>query len=199
MPSSIEFSEASFEELRGLLARRPVGIADITELEGFLTAAVIGPETLLPSTWLPRAWGTRLPSFPSVESFTRYMELVLAYYNDVVAWFEQEPDAFEPTFYERRVAGQRYVIVDEWCRGFMKGVRLGGSPWRPLKEQRPELLEPIWLFGTPAGLKRIDAEGGPAMHRMWSGKIAPAVRGIHRYWLPQRAAARLLIGGQTRH
>jgi uncharacterized protein len=55
------FSDAAHRQLDEWLARRSQGITDIVELEGFLTAIVIGPNTLLPTLWLPKVWGGKQP------------------------------------------------------------------------------------------------------------------------------------------
>ena len=57
----------------------------------------------------------------------RIMALVLAYYNDIVQWFEQHPERFQPTFYESKFEGKRVIVVDEWCYGFLKGMRLDAA------------------------------------------------------------------------
>lgn len=44
-------SDQDFEVLDEWLLRRGKGITDIVELEGFLTAIVIGPSTVSPSQW----------------------------------------------------------------------------------------------------------------------------------------------------
>ena len=36
---------------------RDEGILDISELDGFFTAIVSGPVTVLPSQWIPQVWG----------------------------------------------------------------------------------------------------------------------------------------------
>jgi uncharacterized protein len=170
------FSDADHQRLDEWLARRSTGITDIVELEGFLTAIVIGPNTLLPTLWLPKVWGGKQPRFKDLDELNAFVALVMGYYNDIVAWFEQEPERFEPTFYERKVEGKRILIVDEWCFGFLKGMRLDASAWKPLKHSRPELVKPIALFGSPAGWKELKAGGDAKMHKTWSPKIAPAVR-----------------------
>lgn len=113
---------------------------------------------------------------------------ITGFYNDIARWFQHDPGHFEPTFYERRVKGKRIFIVDEWCRGFMKGARLNSTDGKPLKRDRPELLRPMELFGTTAGFRELEAGGEDVMHVKWSPKITPAVRAIHAYWLPQRHA-----------
>lgn len=182
------FSDEDFDLLEAWLERRGKGILDIVELEGFLTAVAIGPVTLMPSRWLPRVLGGRNSGFRTKQEFNEFLRLVMGFYNHIIMWFQHDPENFEPTFYERRVKGKRIFVVDEWCWGFMKGVRLNSADWKPLKKDRPELLKPIQLFGTTAGFRELDAGGAVPMHAKWSPQITPAVRAIHAYWLPKRLA-----------
>ena len=39
------------------------GVLDVSELDGFLTAVVSGPVTVLPSRWLPAVWGDFEPTW----------------------------------------------------------------------------------------------------------------------------------------
>ena len=121
------FSEDDFAALDEWLARRRVGICDISELEGFLVALVIGPNTVQPMTWLPKVWGGRKPQFRDAEEFNRFVALVMGYYNDLVLWFEHVPGRFRPTLYETKYEGRRIQIVDEWCVGFLKWMRLDAA------------------------------------------------------------------------
>ena len=180
------FSQDHFETLADWLTRRATSIFDIVELEGFLTAIVIGPNTLSPVKWLPKVWGGKAPKFKDLEEMNKFIALVMSYYNSIVAVFESEPGQFEPTFYEREVGGKKIVIVDEWCTGFLKGMRLDAPGWKLLKRERPELLKPMELFGTPAGWRELKGGGDERMHATWSPRIAPAVRDIYAYWLPHR-------------
>jgi uncharacterized protein len=185
----VPMSDEAYEELSEWLQRRHTGITDIVELEGFLTAIVIAPNALSPMTWLPKVWGGKAPKFRDIDELNRFIGRVVGLYNHVALCFEQAPEQFRPTFYESRVSGKRVFIVDEWCFGFVKGMRHGGSEWNPLKKERPDLLKPILLFGTPVGWKELDAGGADVMHKKWSKKIEPAVRAIHQYWLPRRMMA----------
>lgn len=182
------FSDADFETLDAWLLRRGKGICEIVELEGFLTSVVIGPNTLSPLKWLPEVWGGKQPRFRDLEEMNRFTGLVMGFYNDIALAFEYAPQKFTPTFYERKVDGKRVRIVDEWCFGFMKGMRLDIAGWKPLMRERPDLLKPLQLFGTRAGWRELEAGGEVKMHRIWSTKITPAVREIHRFWIPHRRA-----------
>ena len=129
----------------------------------------------------------------------RFVALVMGLYNDIAFTFDQAPQTFRPTFYETKFEGRRVVIVDEWCWGFLKGMRLDARGWNPLKRERPELLKPIELFGSPAGWKECEVGGDEKMHRRWSPKVAPAVRAIHAYWIPHRIVQHRVALGEKTH
>lgn len=192
-------SDDEFEELDAWLERRSTGICDIVELEGFLTAIVIGPNTVSPNLWLPKVWGGRAPKFKDLAEMNHFIALVMGLHNDLVLIFDQAPEQFLPTFYESKVEGRRVQIVDEWCVGFLKGMRLDPAGWKPLKREQPELLKPIELFGSKAGWRELKAGGDEKMHRRWSPKIAPAVREIHAYWIPHRIAQHRQLRGDPLH
>jgi len=192
-------SNDPFDELADWLTLRRTGITDVVELEGFLTALVVGPNTLSPTLWLPKVWGGRTPKFKDVAELNRFMALVIALYNEIALTFDQAPQTFRPTFYESKLEKRRVVIVDEWCSGFLKGMRLDAQGWKPLKRDRPELLKPIELFGSPAGWKECEAGGEEKMHRRWSPKVTPAIKAIHAYWIPHRIAQHRQLQGEKVH
>jgi uncharacterized protein len=198
-PTGTLFSEAHFEQLDAWLRKRAKGICDIVTLEGFVTAILIGPNTISPNLWLPKVWGKGKPQFKDLKDLNRFVGLVMGLYNEVAVCFAQDPASFEPSFYERPLNDKTVIIVDEWCDGFVKGMRIDSEGWKPLKRERPELLKPIELFGTPAGWRKLEAGGEAAMHATWSVRIAPAVRAIHAYWLPYRQAAQVMPGNASRH
>ncbi|MGO9632560.1 MAG: UPF0149 family protein [Steroidobacteraceae bacterium] len=198
-PLASPFTDEDFEQLAAWLERRRAGITDIVELEGFLTPIVIGPNTLSPNAWLPKVWGGKAPKFKDLEEMNHFIALVMGLYNDLVLIFDQAPAEFRPTFYESKVRGRRVQIVDEWCVGFLKGMRIDRAGWTPLKRERPELLKPIELFGSLAGWRELAAGGEEKMHRRWSPKITPAVRSIHAYWVPHRIAQERQLRGDSLH
>jgi yecA family protein len=94
-------------ELSDWLISRRTGITDVVELEGFLTALVIGPNTLSPTLWLPKVWGGRTPKFKDIAEMNRFVALVVGPYNDIALTFDQAPQTFRPTFYENKLEGAR--------------------------------------------------------------------------------------------
>jgi uncharacterized protein len=193
------FSEEDFEQLNAWLLKRARGICDIVTLEGFLTAILIGPNLISPNLWLPKIWGRGKPQFKDLEDLNRFVSLVMGLYNELAICFQQDPESFEPSFYESPLNDKTVIIVDEWCDGFVKGMRMDPDGWKPLKRAQPELLKPMELFGTRAGWRKVEAGGEAEMHATWSVRIAPAVRAIHAYWLPYRRAAQAMPGNAIRH
>jgi len=193
------FSDDDFEQLDAWLLKRARGICDIVTLEGFLTAIVIGPNAISPMLWLPKVWGKGKPQFKDLEELNRFVALVMGFYNEIAGCFEQDPDAFEPSFYERPFNDKTVIIVDEWCDGFIKGMRVDSEGWKRLRRERADLLKPMELFGTRAGWRKLEAGGEAAMHATWSVRIAPAVRGIYAYWLPYRRAMLATSENAIRH
>jgi len=174
-------------------------IQDIVELEGLLTALVIGPNLIPPPVWLPKVWGGHDPKFKDLEEVNHFVRLVMELHNELVFVFDQAPEKFRPTFYESKVDGRRVQIVDEWCLGFLKGMRVDATAWKPLKRERHEVLKPIEQFGSKAGWRELEAGGEERMHRRWSPQIAPYVRAIHAYWIPHRIAQHRKRSGDVLH
>ena len=84
-----------FDALNEWLIRRPAGPLDIVELEGFLTAIVIGPNLLMPNIWLPKVWGGKNPRFRDLDEMNRFTALVMNFSNEIAECFAGAPDRFE--------------------------------------------------------------------------------------------------------
>lgn len=161
------------------------GILDVSELDGFLTA-LSSPDVIVPSRWLPALWGAEEPIWKSAEQFQEIFGLIVRQQNAIVAALLHDPEAFEPMFGEREVAGKTYLIVDEWCHGYMRGVALDADGWSGGGTDVQELLRPIQLWGTEEGWKRIGAMSDAEQARE-RNEIPRSVRALYTHWLERRA------------
>jgi len=162
------------------------GIFVVSELDGFLTALVSGPNAIVPSTWLPAVWGVEEPAWESPDEFQEIFGLIVRHQNSIADMLLHDPQSFEPMFSERKVEGKTYLIVDEWCHGYMRGVALDADAWSASDADIEELLRPIQLWGTKEGWRRIDAMSDADQERERKA-IPQSVRTLHKYWLERRS------------
>lgn len=166
---------------------------DISTLNGFVTGLLIGPETIVPSRWIPEIFGVDSPDgmiWESEADTGRYMGLIFAYNNSLAELFDTQPASYKPLFHFRRVGDRESVSITQWCSGFMTAVELALDSWAPLieDEEAKELLFPLLLYGTDEG--RATLEKKPDFRNMspqeWFEAIPLMVQKIRRYWLPYR-------------
>lgn len=187
-------SDAEFDELDGLLlsADTPESCMDISMLDGFLSALLIGPNTLLPSRWLPEVWGDASTDFTNQAKAQRILELIMRHYNDRAGDLAEGVDLYDPAIYSREVEGKAVAIIDEWCTGFMRGVMLDAEAWDPLFQSQEDaaLLTPMILYGTESGQQQLAENPAlQARHQNIADAIGVCVIGIRDHWLPFRKTA----------
>jgi uncharacterized protein len=161
------------------------GIFDISGLDGFLTAVVSGPVTLLPSEWIPAIWGDFEPIWKADEEAEDILTLIVRHMNGIVWNLGESPDDFEPMFLENTVNRDAPLVVDEWCEGYVRGMALCAEAWDTAPPEIMELLKPILAFTEAASSAAHDLEDANEASGLRDA-IAPNARAIHAYWLAQR-------------
>lgn len=159
------------------------GILNVAELDGFLTAIASGPNAVMPSKWLPAVWGDFEPEWESQAEFEKVFNLLIRHMNEIVSMLLNSSEEFEPIFMEREVEGRKYLIVDEWCVGYLRGVALDEASWHA-DEIAPQ-LGVILLFGDEAGWAALDKMSSDEVEKQ-KALIPSAVRKIHAYWYARR-------------
>jgi uncharacterized protein len=103
----------------------------LSDLDGFLTGVVAGPELILPSEWLPVIWGGEEPEFETEDEMRTVLGTIMGRYNEIAACLNTDPDEFEPVFWE---GPEGEVIASDWAGGFLDAVALRPKAWEPLIE-----------------------------------------------------------------
>lgn len=166
----------------------------LSGLDGYLTAIVIGPKTVMPSLWLPGVWGPTeadAPEFESTEQAQRILTLIMRHMNGIVWSLQRNPDDFDPLFDSFKHPGKRreYVDGEAWAHGFMQGVALTRADWQPLfdDEAMVQTLHPIHLLGSDEVTDEEDAlTRTPAQREKITEAIPAAVATIYRFWRSRR-------------
>jgi uncharacterized protein len=187
---SLPLTDEEYEELDAFLLAQENddGIVCVSELDGFITAVVSGPEAIPPSQWLPVIWGgeDQSPDWQSEQEFQHIFSLLIRHMNSTAATLMEAPMEFGPCFLEHVEGDQQYLIVDEWCEGYMKAVALHPERWAEMPLAFDDFLAPMLMFTTDEGFAQLE-EMEQQEVEFWQHQIEPAARRIHLYWLEQRA------------
>ena len=70
----------------------------LSDLDGFLTGIVVGPESIPPSEWLPVIWGGQEPEFETEARWST--RRIMGRYNEIAGCLDSEPENFAPIFME---------------------------------------------------------------------------------------------------
>jgi uncharacterized protein len=113
--------------------RAPPQSMGVSELDGFLTGLVIGPETVPLSEWLPVVWRGQQPSFDTPEESRTVLAAMMRRYDAIARRLDAEPEVFEPSSLEQEDGPAN---AEQWARGFGKAVSLRLGGWEPLFHDR---------------------------------------------------------------
>jgi uncharacterized protein len=159
----------------------------LSELEGFLTAIVIGPEPILPSEWLPLIWGGEQPEFETDNEMRMVFGTIMGRHNEVATHFNSDPVRIGPIFWKRP---EGEVIASDWAGGFLDTVTLRPMAWKPLldHERSGMLMVPFLLLN--GDIKLGDGSDSVAAEKEFLAEapdvITACAAGIHEFWKNRR-------------
>lgn len=188
MQAATPMTEAQLDELARLLDSdlTPEDCMDISMLDGYLTAVLVGPPISDPDRWLAQVWGEgpQAKHFAAKAEAATLVGLVVDLYNEIDAQLQQAPDEFEPILYVDEENDLQ--IARPWCMGFMLGAALNEAAWQPLlddEEYGPALL-PIVMCADEEERAQMDTEGEDP--KVFEDEVADElpeiVAAIHEYW-----------------
>lgn len=161
------------------------GILGLSELHGFFTAIISGPTLIQPSKWLPVVWGDFEPEWETPEEFEAVFSLMIEIMNSIVIPLMSNPKEFEPLYDYRNFKNKTFIIVDEWCEGYVRGISLENNAWELDSLDMTILLTPILAFTSETQWE------GHQLSQDEAENIKKAIpenaRKIHAYWLAHRS------------
>ncbi len=134
--------------------RAPEDSMGLSDLDGFLTGIVAGPELIMPSEWMPVIWGGEGPDFESMDEANAVLGAITVRYNEILARrLDAGPENCDPVFWE---GPEGQVIVTDWAAGFLDAVKLRPRAWGPLIRHSDAhvLLVPLLVLGASDPLDR---------------------------------------------
>jgi uncharacterized protein len=164
-------------------------------LDGFLHALAIGPETVMPSRWLPRVWGLEdgglLPPVADMEVANHLLGLVMRHFNSIVLGFEQHPPEVSPMWTTTRYDTGEFEDAEMWAYGFTEAVQLSPAAWQALFKHPDgqRWYRPIHLLGADDAVYDEEAlTRTPEQREALARQIEASLREIHAFWVPLRQA-----------
>jgi uncharacterized protein len=100
----------------------------LSDLDGFLTGIVVGPELILPSEWLPVIWGGEEPEFQTETEMRTVLGTIRGRYSEIAIGLNSDPEEVNPIFWE---GSEGEVIASDWAGGFLDAVALRPQAWKP--------------------------------------------------------------------
>jgi uncharacterized protein len=173
----------------------PESAMDVSTLEGFLTALVIGPRMVMPSEWMPWVWdfddGRQEVEFADLAQAQDMFGLMMGLMNRIAGAFERDPGSFEPVFLRGGAWG-----AAEWCEGFLAATqRFDAKDWSMLwlldasngagGADGAGLITPFLRLGEDTGVQHARKEDTA---QRWLEAVVPSLTAIHAYWLERRPA-----------
>jgi uncharacterized protein len=161
----------------------------ISDLDGFLTGIVVGPELIMPSEWMPFIWKDGEPNYKDDDQAERIISIIMARYNEIIYLLDDDAEEFEPIVYS---GPDGVVIAADWAEGFMDAFRLRVDAWEPLLNDQDNyhLMGPIMALASDRDDQAfIDGSSDElAKVREESTEFLPhVIKEIHDYWKGRRS------------
>ena len=109
--------------------RIPLGFFNLSSLDGFLAAVLVGPVWVPPQIWLPLVWNCSEPEWHDQDEAIRICGAVVNRHDEVARQLTEDPDSYAPIF---RTLPDGTVTADDWARGFLDGMVLHAREWDAL-------------------------------------------------------------------
>jgi uncharacterized protein len=162
---------------------------NVESLDGYFAALICGPETVLPSEYLPQVWGENF-SFNSNDQATDILDLLMRHWNSITAELlrtQKEPHVYLPILLE---GGDGIARGNSWAQGFLRGVTARAGSWSELidRDEYGGPLLPIMLLAhendpDPAlRPKPVAPDEREELLQLMSAGLTQ----IYRYFVPHR-------------
>lgn len=163
----------------------PEDAMDVSTIDGLMAAALAGPGRLGFEAVLPWVWdadeGRAEPGFASRARAVEIFTLLRQHWLDVDAALRR--DDYTPVIYRNASRDGRpgAAVIDEWCRGFLLGLRLQAIAALP--PDLDVLLRPVRLYGSEEGWDELDRLALPASeHEAIAAGLGATAQALRRHF-----------------
>lgn len=101
----------------------------VAELDGYLAALVVCPETIPPSEWLPAIWGEDY-AFGDADEAEATVAAVMVHYNRIAGELADRPEEYAPVLEIDPDTDE--PMWELWIGGFERAMRLRPDAWEEI-------------------------------------------------------------------
>jgi uncharacterized protein len=179
---------------RWLQRAQPEGkIHNVSMLDGYVTAIVVGPVSIPPDEWFVDLLGNKGRIASARGRTLAAIEAIIQRHNAIGDALATTPQTYAPIFQR---ADDGTVFAEPWCLGFLTAMHLRWAAWKPLRDPaRTEfrLTMPILFHCIDAGdeplniAEHTSRDADPALREIYHA-IPIVVPVIREFWMPHRFA-----------
>lgn len=155
------------------------------DLTAYLAAIACAPALIRSARWMPALWCGKdsLPEWKNNDEGKEFEKIVTTLNGTVMGSLDK--GEYQVLFRELESAGLRRILVDRWCVGFLMGLQLWGLLGKVDRIFAKEVIAPIRMFGTEAGVRKLRGMDHSAVASEQAG-IEPAVYELYKHFNSQR-------------
>ena len=164
-------------------------ILSVSELHGYITAVVSGPESIAPSEWFAEIWGPDAePVWENEQEMATFFGVLVQKMNYTLSVLMDHPEEFQALFF---VMGENdddeHLVVEDWCLGYVRGISLRSEQWEKLPHALVEEgLAPILMFASDEMLPMLEQLNTEQIHQLQL-ELEPSACLLYDYWYRQRS------------
>ena len=178
-------TDPELDRLNDLLSAIPAERDGMTiaELDGYVAALIVCPETIMPSEWLAGVWGED-HAFGDVAEAEATIGAVMGHYNRIARELAECPEDYAPVFEIDPNGGD--TLWEPWIDGFERAMRLRPDVWEEIalsddEEASASVSMIIALNDFYHGRSELTDEAEDELDRMAPGLIPEFVRNLNAW------------------
>jgi len=161
----------------------------LSELDGFLTGLLVGPELILPNEWMPIVWGEEPPNFENAEQAEAISALLMARFNQINFGLNQTPPAIEPLIMEDRNGD---LLGEIWAEGFVTAIEIRAKSWMPIFDtDHAAAVSLIMALADPERIHELtgDEDAQSVLMNSITSELPLTLAAIQSFWQKARASS----------
>ena len=195
-------TDPDLDRLHDLLSAIPAERDGMTiaELDGYVAALIVCPDTIPPSEWLPAVWGED-HEFGDVAEAEATIAAVMGHYNRIARELAEHPEDYAPVLEIDPNGGE--TLWEPWIDGFERAMRLSPDAWEEIAlsdddEASASVSMIVALDDFYYGRSELTEEAEDELDRLAPGMIPEFVRNLNA-WTKSRQIGKSGRGGAGFH